>query len=326
MQDGRSLYAGFYREEVCMQLLMACVRATRHCFGELHARTASDPVVYWRCLAAARQWSAPIMDAEVAAMRALAPLDELLRGSFVVFVQAFYQRPGCPKMQIWLTIPPTPLFCKAFLRSMCESPALVSGCFFAPECALVAKDACMDAVRSVMVSFLSEYTVAHEVMPDARTEASPDPKRSDQGYIPLTGRDADEVRARDSASNVGSAAAPPPDAALTPPLERPGLSARPEAAAWADQASAPTSRGDPVATARPHELSRASLPPPPVPIPLAATAQAAAAVAAPWPAPLTGAKGGPCRDQSPSAHHQPLAREPRPPLASAIAFSSIGLG
>lgn len=182
--EARHLYSGVFQEEVCMQLLCSCDKIIHTLFQDLFEKLSGNPEKFEQCIRQVKAWSQLILENEVTNLvQNIVDLEDLLKGSFVVFVKSFYQRPGCPKLQIRLSVPCVKKFVTNFIQEASEHKVLRTGLYFSPSSRLLAKDMNMDLIRNIFHGFLADYVIAHEIVSETK---------------PI-----DDVQADDSVSNVG---------------------------------------------------------------------------------------------------------------------------
>ena len=188
----RCLYSGIFKEEICVHFLNACIKITHIYFDELFRR-CEDPVKIKECLNMIKHWSPSLFNHEFDNIRREIPnIEDMFKSTFIIFVKQFHERPGCPKLQIRMTMPPASSFIQKFVVLMSTSELLCSGDWNNAACTISLKDVVMDLIREVMHGFIADYVIVQELVPNAPSSAF------------------DDVEACDSASNVASRPPDPP--------------------------------------------------------------------------------------------------------------------
>lgn len=188
----RCLYSGIFKEEICVHFLNACIKITHIYFDELFKR-CEDPVKIRECLGMMKNWSPSLFNHEFDNIRREIPnIEDMFKSTFIIFVKQFHERPGCPKLQIRMTMPPVFSFVQNFAVLMSSSELLCSGDWNNAAHAISLKDVVMDVTREVMHGFIADYVIVQELVPNALPSA------------------LDDVEACDSASNVASNPPTPP--------------------------------------------------------------------------------------------------------------------
>ena len=192
----RSLYAGIFQEEVCIQFLGMCDTQIYASFFGVYTqcmKKTNSQDLFVQCLDQVASWGEPIFAEELKCFVSMNnDIDEIFRATFVTFVKMMYVRPGAPRMHIRLTVPPLSFFIRHFIIESSKHLFIRSGAYFDNKCSsLDKKDAVMDILRASLRICNAEYVIAQETHGDATIPTSPTLDHEPQ------------VSPWESASNVG---------------------------------------------------------------------------------------------------------------------------
>ena len=178
----RYLHSGIFKEEICIHFLNACMKITHICFDELFEK-CTDHTKIKDCLALVCAWPPHLFEKEISNIHKLIPnIEDMFKSTFIIFVKCYHQRPGCPTLQIRMSLPPVAKFLQNFILQLSTSDLIYSGLWRNTGYIIPHKDICMDICREIMYGFIDEYVIVQEMITEEKH--------------------LDDIQASDSASNI----------------------------------------------------------------------------------------------------------------------------